>query len=189
MNRCPDREKTIWFCVLGELAEDRRQVLAHHLANCASCRGELRRFKALLGRVKSAGKAPRLPGQSADAMTRRILDRFDSKRGFVRRRWLTWPRLVPSLAAVCALVLFVGIFSYRALDQEKKAPMVSGLQKEQGLSPNELQTIQDQDLELLMEFQTVQKLVKVLEDASSPNDGRIDNNDSALGNRIHAVEV
>jgi hypothetical protein len=188
MNGCPDREKTIWLYVLGELPEDRRRALADHLANCASCRSELRRFQTLLETVKTSGRAPRLSRQNADAMTRRILERFDSKRGSEKRRWLTWPRLVPSLAAGCALLLFVGIFSYRALDEGKKAPLMSGLQKEQMLSPEDLQTIQDQDLELLMEFQTVEKLVRVL-DASSTEGQRIDNNDNALRKRIHALEA
>lgn len=188
MNGCPDQEKTISLYVLGELPEDRRQALADHLATCESCRAELRRFETLLGRVKSAGEAPRLSRQNAGAMTRRILARFDSKRGIKRQRWLTWPRLVPSLAAACALLLFVGIFSYRALDEEKKAPLMSGLQKEQMVSPEELQTIQDQDMELLLEFQTVEKLVRVL-DASSSESQRIDNNDNALRKRSHAVEA
>ncbi|MCF8049772.1 MAG: zf-HC2 domain-containing protein [Desulfobacterales bacterium] len=188
MNGCPDREKSIWLYVLEELSEDRRQALAEHFTHCPSCRTELRRLETVLEKVKTAGRTPRLPRQSADAMTRRILDRFDPKLRLRGRRWLTWPKLVPSLAAACALLLFVGIFSYRALDEEKKAPLVSGLQKEQMLSPEEPQTIQDQDMELLMEFQTVQKLVRVL-DASSTEGQQIDNNDSVLRQIIHVLEA
>ena len=188
MNGCPDREKSIWLYVYGELSEDRRQALAEHFTHCPSCRAELRRFKTMLEKVKTAGRAPGLSRQSADAMTRRILDRFDTKPHHPGRRWLTWPKLVPSLAAACALLLFVGIFSYRALDEGKKAPLVSGLQKEKMVSPEELQTIQDQDMELLMEFQTVEKLVRVL-DASSSESQRIDNNDNALRKRIHVLEA
>ena len=188
MNGCPDREKNIWLYVLGELPEDRRQSLAEHLTHCPSCRAELRRLKIVLEKVKTAGRTPPMPRQSADAMTRRILDRFDPKPHLQGRKWLTWPKLVPSLAAACALLLFVGIFSYRALDEEKKAPLVSGLQKEQMVSAEELQTIQDQDMELLLEFQTVEKLVRVL-DASSSESQRIDNNDNALRKRSHAVEA
>ncbi len=188
MNGCPDREKNIWLYGLGELPEDRRQALAEHLTHCPSCRAELRRFKTVMEKVKTAGRTPPLPRQSADAMTRRILDRFDAKPRLRGRRWLTWPKLVPSLAAACALLLSVGIFSYRALDEEKRAPLMSGLQKEQMLSPEELQTLQDQDMELLMEFQTVEKLVQVL-DASSSEGQRMDNNDNALRKRIHAVEA
>jgi hypothetical protein len=188
MNGCPDQEKSIWLYVLGELPEDRRQALAEHLTHCPSCRTEIRRFETLLEEVKTAGRTPHLSRQSADAMARRILERFEPKRGGKRRKWLTWPKLVPSLSVACALLLFVGIFSYRALDQEKTAPMMTRLHKEQTLPLDELQMIQEQDMELLMEFQTVQKLVKVL-DASSPEDWDIDNDDSASRIRNHAMEA
>lgn len=188
MNGCPDREKSMWLYVLGELPEDRRKAFAEHLVSCPSCRSELRRFEKLIEKVKTAGRPPALPGQHADAMTRHILDRFDPKQGTQRRRWLTWPKLVPSIAAACALIFFAGIFSYRALDREEKAPLMSGLQKEQTLSPDELQMIQQQDMELLMEFQTVQKLVQVLDAAPSESRG-IDNGDSAWRIGTYAVEA
>jgi len=188
MNGCPDREKSMWLYVLGELPEDRRQVFAEHLVSCPSCRAELRRFEKLIEKVKIAGRTPTLPEQHADALMRRILDRFEPKPGRKRRRWLTWPKLIPSLAGACALLLFVGIFSYRTLDREKKPPLMSGIQKEQTLSPDELQMIQEQDMELLMEFQTVHKLVQVL-DTTSPEGLGIDNDDSAGRIETYAVEA
>jgi hypothetical protein len=188
MNGFPDREKSMWLYVLGELPEDHRQAFAEHLVSCPSCRTELRRFEKLIEKVKTAGRTPTLPRQRADAMTRRILDRFEPRPGVKRRRWLSWPKLVPSLAAACALLLFVGIFSYRALDREKTPSLMSGLQKEQTLSPDELQMIREQDMELLMEFQTVQKLVQVL-DTASPEGRGIDNDDSAWRIGTYAVEA
>ena len=186
MNGCPDREKTIWLYLLQELPEEQRRAFSEHLNGCPSCRAELRRIEAMLEKTQTAGGGPRLSASQADAMVRGILDRVDAKPALLRPGWLTWPKLVPSLAAACAMLLFVGIFSYRALEPKPEAPLVSEIQTEQALSPNEVEMTQD--MELLLEFQTVQKLVRVL-DGSSPEEPFFDNDNNALRDGSDAMEA
>lgn len=182
MNVCPEREEKIWLYLSEEMADGERKAFAGHMARCPSCRTEMRRSRNMLEKMKAAGQTPQLSPESANAMARAVLDRLHAETGSGGRRWLRWPRLVPALAAACALVFFVGIFTYRALDRNSQPPMMSGLQGK------ELEQLQDQDMELLLEFQTVHKIVQVL-DTPPPEGQDIDNNDSASRNRIHAVEA
>jgi anti-sigma factor RsiW len=117
---CSETEAFIRAYVDGELAGRDRESYERHLAGCDRCRGITRfesRFKAAV-----RGHLPRRPVPSV--LEERIRVSLTEQPIAPRRwPWLTYPRLVPALAAVGVLVLVAGTVKGRrsvVLDQARR---------------------------------------------------------------------
>ena len=117
---CNETEAFIRAYVDGELAGPDRESYERHLTACQRCRG-ITRFE---GRFKAAlrGHLPR--HQVPSALEQRIRVAVAAHPIAPRRwPWLTYPRLVPALAAVGVLVVVAGTVRGRrsvVLDQARR---------------------------------------------------------------------
>ncbi|HEY4185223.1 MAG TPA: zf-HC2 domain-containing protein [Polyangia bacterium] len=102
---CADAETFTQSYVDGELAGRDRDMYERHLSGCERCRGAAR-FAA---RMKAAvrGHLPRR--QVPSALEQRLRGALGAQpEAPPRWPWLTWPRVVPALAAVGVMVAIVG---------------------------------------------------------------------------------
>lgn len=117
---CNETESQIRSYVDGELAGRDRETYERHLAGCDRCRG-MTRFE---GRFKAAvrGHLPRrsVPGHLEERIRAAVAERPIAPR---RWPWLTYPWLVPALAAVGVVVVAAGTVKGRhsvVLDQARR---------------------------------------------------------------------
>lgn len=171
IKNCPQREKQLWLYVLDEIPEDQRSDFAAHLEHCAACRAEHQRISAILGKIRSADGRVSLRVGEADAMTRSILDAYSPKIRFQNeRRKRVRPRLPALSAAAAAVFIIFAVFGiYRWTQPDSEMPFTAVFPETQQRSSDASEMLQD--LDLLREFQTVEKLATVLEEADAPAPG------------------
>ena len=58
MKACPDRKKTLWLDVYGELDPNDRIAWEKHLEGCEGCRLKRQQLLQLLGKVRAAMTMP-----------------------------------------------------------------------------------------------------------------------------------
>jgi anti-sigma factor RsiW len=118
---CSQAENFVHAYVDGELLGEDRQSYERHLGTCNHCRVSSR----FAGRFKAAVRAhlPRRPMPTAvEVRVGAALDALAATPG--RRVWLTWPRMVPALAAVGVLVFVAGTLRHRrsfVLEQARRS--------------------------------------------------------------------
>lgn len=162
MPACRNQNEILMLDALGELNDPRqRRDWEDHLETCGGCRRERARLLTLLGRVKHAGMPPELSVEQADAMAKTVGWRLRNERIAARRetgrRFRL--RLVPALAAACALVVVV-LGGYR-LQQYlggggNETEMTAEL-----MPPEDLEIIKN--LDLLKDMDTIEKLLHVVD--------------------------
>jgi hypothetical protein len=145
--------------VLGELNDPRlRGPWEEHLKQCIGCRRERDRMLSLISDMRQAGMPPELTPAQAQAMADKVgwrlrNERLDRPDKFGRRF-----RLVPALAAVCALFVVV-VSGYwladRLLDRE------GGDDISAELNVQDLEVINH--LDLLKNMDTIEKLIHVVD--------------------------
>ena len=164
MSACPDRYENILLDIYGELDSSQRSSLGEHLAECPSCREEHLKVLRLVEQIKSGIPAPVLSEDKANALSSSIAH------GLLREKapwtfskgFLSPSRLVPSLAAACVVVVFVGWFSLKmGLHSPSQERYVRNALQEQQVNPNDMEVISN--LDLLEELDVLKKLVTVVD--------------------------
>jgi hypothetical protein len=156
---CRNQNETLMLDVLGELHDPSvRRMWEEHLSACGGCRRERARMLQLLGKVREAGMPPELPAARADSMAAAVGWRLRNERLVRSEKTGRRFRLVPALAAGCALMLMVFV-GYRLQDRllgpEGESDMTAELQ------PQDFEVIKL--LDLLMDMDTIEKLIHVVD--------------------------
>ncbi len=169
MPDCIDRNEQVMLDVYGELDARARSAWEDHLRTCADCRREKENLTAMLGQVKQAMAPPPLSMQDSTVMIRKVQDRLavfglpGDRRQRVKKKRVLW---IPALATACALALvaiLVGHERFGAIDQ----PVAQRIDISQKLPENEEEIVKN--LDLLKNFNTLEKLSQVVDDSTDRN--------------------
>lgn len=166
---CRNQNETLMLDVLGELNDSQmHSEWEQHLKACDGCRIERARMRQLLGKVREAGMPPELSTTQIDAMAGAVGWRLRNER-LARPEKTGWRlRLVPTLAAACALLVVVA-FGYRFKD--RWAGPEGGGEISAELHAEELDIIKH--LDLLKDMDTIEKLIHVVDiDSDLPPNGQ-----------------
>jgi len=169
MPDCTDRNEQVMLDVYGELDAGARSALEDHLSTCADCRREKESLTAMLGQVRQAMVPPPLSMQDSAAMVRRVQDRLavfrlpGGRRQPVKEKRVLW---IPALAAACVLVL-VAIFVGYERSGNIAQPVAERIDISQKLPENEEEIVKN--LDLLKNFNTLEKLSQVVDDSAGRN--------------------
>lgn len=169
MPDCTDRNEQVMLDVYGELDAGARSALEDHLSTCADCRREKESLTAMLGQVRQAMVPPPLSMQDSAAMVRKVQDRLavfrlpGGRRQPVKEKRVLW---IPALAAACVLVL-VAIFVGYDRSGNIAQPVAQRIDISQKLPENEEEIVKN--LDLLKNFNTLEKLSQVVDDSAGRN--------------------
>lgn len=169
MPDCTDRNEQVMLDVYGELDAGARSALEDHLSTCADCRREKESLTAMLGQVRQAMVPPPLSMQDSAAMVRKVQDRLavfrlpGDRRQPVKEKRVLW---IPALAAACVLVL-VAIFVGYERSGNIAQPVAQRIDISQKLPENEEEIVKN--LDLLKNFNTLEKLSQVVDDSAGRN--------------------
>jgi hypothetical protein len=169
MPDCTDRNEQVMLDVYGELDAGARSALEDHLSTCADCRREKESLAAMLGQVRQAMVPPPLSMQDSAAMVRKVQDRLavfrlpGGRRQPVKEKRVLW---IPALAAACVLV-FVAIFVGYERSGNFAQPVAQRIDISQKLPENEEEIVKN--LDLLKNFNTLEKLSQVVDDSAGRN--------------------
>lgn len=175
MPDCTDRNEQVMLDVYGELDAGARSAWEDHLRICADCRREKENLTAMLGQVRQAMAPPTLSMQDSAAMVRKVQDRLPvfrlpwGRRQPVKEKRALW---IPALATACVLVLvaiFVGYERYGTIDQ----PVAQRIDISQKLPENEEEIVKN--LDLLKNFNTLERLSQVVDDSAGRNPSETQN--------------
>jgi hypothetical protein len=169
MPDCTDRNEQVMLDVYGELDAGARSALEDHLSSCADCRREKESLTAMLGQVRQAMVPPPLSMRDSAAMVRKVQDRLavfrlpGGRRQPVKEKRVLW---IPALAAACVLVL-VAIFVGYERSGNIAQPVAQRIDISQKLPENEEEIVKN--LDLLKNFNTLEKLSQVVDDSAGRN--------------------
>jgi anti-sigma factor RsiW len=169
MQDCTDRNEQVMLDVYGELDAGARSALEDHLSTCAGCRREKENLTAMLGHVRQAMAPPPLSMQDSAAIVRKVQDRLavfrlpGGRRQPVKEKRVLW---IPALAAACVLVL-VAIFVGYERSGNIAQPVAQRIDISQKLPENEEEIVKN--LDLLKNFNTLEKLSQVVDDSAGRN--------------------
>jgi hypothetical protein len=164
-NACRTQNETLMLDVLGELNDPRmRRGWEEHLRDCDNCRRERSRMLQLLGKVREAGMPPEFSAAQMDAMARAVGWQLRNERLARPQETGRRLRLVPALAAACALLVVVA-FGYRFKD--RWAGPEGGGEITAELPAEDLDVIKH--LDLLKDLDTIEKLIHVVDIDLPPN--------------------
>lgn len=162
---CRNQNETLMLDVLGELHDsNERRMWEDHLRVCDGCRRERGRMLQLLGKVREAGMPPELPATRADTMAAAVGWRLRNERLARPEKTGRRIRLLPALAAGCALLVVVAV-GYRLQDHFFDPEGAGDLSAE--LQTQDLEIIKH--LDLLKDMDTIEKLIHVVD---LPDDGQ-----------------
>lgn len=169
MPDCTDRSEQIMRDVYGELDAGARSAWEDHLRTCADCRREKESLTTMLGQVRQAMAPPPLSMKDSAAMIRRVQDGLavfrlpGGRRQPVKKKRSPW---IPALATVCVLA-FVAIFVGYERSGNIEQPVVQRIDISQKLPENEEEIVKN--LDLLKNFNTLEKLSQVVDDSAGRN--------------------
>jgi hypothetical protein len=169
MPDCTDRNEQVMLDVYGELDAGARSALEDHLSSCADCRREKESLTAMLGQVRQAMVPPPLSMRDSAAMVRKVQDRLavfrlpGGLRQPVKKKRVSW---IPAFAAACVLVL-VAIFVGYERSGNIAQPVAQRIDISQKLPENEEEIVKN--LDLLKNFNTLEKLSQVVDDSAGRN--------------------
>jgi hypothetical protein len=181
---CRNQNETLMLDVLGELNDPRlRSEWEQHLKACGGCRIEAARMRQLIGKVRESGMPPELTPVQRDAMAGAVGWRLRNER-LARPKKAGWRlRLVPALAAACALFVVVAV-GYRLKDvylgPDRGAEMSAELQAQ------DLDIIKH--LDLLKDMDTIEKLIHVV-DVDIPSNGQAPDQNAPETQGMHRNDI
>lgn len=178
MNACHDQKTNLLLDVYGELDEEARVSLNHHLETCDVCRQERQQILSLLRKVKKTMDPPELSAAEAQIMADNI--KLKLKNGHKIKRWwqdsISRPmRFIPAFAAACILIVIAGIIGYSKLKDGAEFHVSTIIQAEQ-LTEKDLEIIRN--LDLLKEMDAIQKLVRIVDNAQDGQPSEENNNNT-----------
>ena len=171
MKPCPDHNETLWLDVYGELDPNERPAWEKHLETCEGCRQERRQMLRLLKAVKVNMPSPALSREKAGALVRSITQKLREKREekwWRKQLWGIPNKFIPALAAASILIVVFSWFSMKGPKSPSSMRTISNLKSEEQILVKNFDIIQN--LELLEEMDTLQKLVQVIDQGDVPLD-------------------
>ena len=179
MTVCPKYEKLLLLDAAGELDGKLLFSLQSHLKKCSACRREKETLSTIMTRLKSATRSPRLSAAEADTMVANINRELAAKQN-ARRRLPGWIRsygkLIPAAAAACILFIALGILWQDNIRHQFEHHAMNQPDLVESISPDEVEIINN--FELLREFDSLEKLVRVVDDTNSSTPLIIEPNNS-----------
>jgi anti-sigma factor RsiW len=161
MKACQAYKESLLLDVYGELGFKERAEWERHLEDCPDCREERRKMLRFLGRIQESALAPGLSPERADALSRAVRTQLSGRKAdFSRRdRIVPFPaRALAAVASACCIVVLSGWLAFKWFETPSPGPGdAGGIQ----VSQKDLEVISN--LELLEEFETLRKLVLVVD--------------------------
>jgi predicted anti-sigma-YlaC factor YlaD len=161
MEPCQGYKEKLMLDAYGELNEKERFTLEKHLKKCEGCRMERKRVGSFLGRMKETIPTPELSPAQSKELSGAIMEKLGEKRK--KSWWQKWDltgghRLVPALAATCLIVVALGWFSLKVLNDSPSSQPMLGQNGEVSLITEDREVIEN--LEFLEEMDILDKLVE-----------------------------
>jgi hypothetical protein len=181
---CRNQKETLMLDALGELNDPRlRSEWEQHLKACNRCRIEAARMRRLIGKVREAGMPAELTPAQMDAMAGAVGWRLRNER-LARPQKTGWRlRLVPALAAACALFVVVAV-GYRLQDRFLGPDRGAEISAE--LQAQDLDVIKH--LDLLKDMDTIEKLIHVV-DLDIPSNGQAPDQAAPENQGMHRNDI
>lgn len=168
MSDCTNRNEQLMLDVYGELDAGARAAWEEHLKTCATCRREKENLTAMLGRVRAAMVTAPLSVPDSAATVRKVQNRLSTfhlperwQEFFKEKRSLWIPAL--ATAGLVLAATFVGYQRYGNTDP----PVAQRIDISQKLPEDDEEIIKN--LDLLKNFNTLEKLGQVVNDAAGQN--------------------
>jgi anti-sigma factor RsiW len=163
MKPCTKYKETLFLDIHGELSPEQQGVWNRHLAACAPCREERQRMANLMDQVKKAVPSPTLRPGEAKRIWAHLREAQDHGENAWWRRKGAMRKLVPAALAAALVLVFVGglkVHEFRSLlPFGPKVKVVADQDK-----PNQTVDLEIiENLELLEEMDSLQKLVQVVD--------------------------
>jgi hypothetical protein len=156
---CRHPNDTLMMDVMGELNDTRlRGPWEEHLKGCVACRRERDSMLRLIGDVRQTGTPPELTPAQVQAMADAVGWRLRNERLGRPEKSGRRLRLLPALAAVCAVFVVV-VFGYRLADRLFDREGGGDISAE--LNVQDLEVINY--LDLLKNIDTIEKLIHVVD--------------------------
>jgi Putative zinc-finger len=164
MKYCREWQETLWLDVHGELSPQVRLEWEKHLEGCRPCHQERIQLLHLLKNVNEAVPEPSLSHEDAGALYNAISGQLkEEHRGRARRRksfFEGYMKPVHALAACCLLIVVLGWFGLKGLQQNTRIGTISDSGSKEQLIAMDMDLLEN--LELLEEMDTLEKLDRVM---------------------------
>ncbi len=178
MISCPHVTRLLIRQTAESLNDQEQRAVKAHLKICPACRQEQERIQGLLARAREQTR----PGRMSRAESEQVLDAVHDRLDLEPRTSPTWPALlkrpmvlVPA-AAACAALAGVLVLTF----QFERSPGHPDSALHQAAHNEELDREVIQNLDLLQDMETIQKLVSITDDdeqsKTSPNQSCIQPN-------------
>lgn len=168
MQGCPIHHETLILDATGELKDDGlRRQWETHLEACPACRAERARLVRLLGKMRDTAAPAELSRAEAHLMAMGVLRKL---RRPTERRMGGWlPRWAPAAAA---LLLLLAASVYYLQDHFSGGDKMADLRIEDQVPLQDIEVIRQ--LDFLRNWDTIEKLVHVVDVDPSPGGAPID---------------
>lgn len=168
MGACKDHEQRLILDVFGELNSEERRNWEAHLQSCPGCFRERERLARILTEIRSAGTPPELTPAESAQMAASVKQRLQGeRRAATFKRQGYWTRAIfrPAFAAAGLILVLSGFLGYTMKDRFADLSRWSKVTQE-SLPENQDREIVE-NLELLKEMETIQKLVNIVDKAGN----------------------
>ena len=167
MHACPEYKTDLLSDLYGELDAACAERWRRHVKDCPGCRAERDRLGSMLAGVKEADIFEPLTPAEQTALSMAVSGRRKPYRpgGFAWRfqGWLM-PRRLAAFAAACIVVVTAAVYLAVRSDRAPEIPVASADRGIEKLDPVDLEVVEN--LEILQNFPTIEKLVRVVDDTS-----------------------
>ena len=165
MEPCQDYKEKLILYAYGELDQKERSALEGHLRKCEGCRRERERMSRFSDRMKETMSTPELPPAQTRDLTGAIMRKLGEKQKI--SWWRKWDltggyRFIPALAAACLIIVTLGWFSLKVLNDSPSSQPILSQNGEVSLISEDMEVIEN--LEFLEEMDILDKLVERVDD-------------------------
>ena len=169
MSTCTDRNESLLLHLYGELGDVEHSELDEHLIICEDCRQEKERLETLIGLFKEESVPSPLTMAESTALVNGVNRKLTSRRfardwfGFILNKRNLW---LPAAATACLLIMLTTYIGYERFNISKNL-VTPKLDISKQLPENEIEIIQN--LDLLKNLDTLEKISQVVKDPSDLN--------------------
>jgi anti-sigma factor RsiW len=165
MEPCQGYKEKLILDAYGELDQKERSALEEHMKKCEGCRRERERVSRFRESMKEIMPTPKLSPMQSSELTGAIMRKLGGKQK--KSWWQKWDlsggyRLIPTLAAACLIIVALGWFSLKVLNDSPSSQPILGQNGEVSLISEDMEVIEN--LEFLEELDVLDKLVERVDD-------------------------
>ena len=167
MEPCSGYKEKLILDACGELDQKERSALEEHMRKCEGCRRERERVSRFRESMKEIMPTPELSPMQSRELTGAIMRKLGEKQK--KSWWKKWDliggyRLIPALAAACLIIVTLGWFSLKVLNDSPSSQPIVGQNGGSSLITEDMEVIEN--LEFLEEMDILNKLVERVDDRS-----------------------